>query len=147
LKLLQQLARDVVAAASEASLRSGVFQKLPPCLVSLVGIEACASSHYWARELQALGHRVLPGRPSPAWFFALSLGTNTAAYVWSVNRRLAAALRCKEDDYGQSSLLVGYRAAQKGSGSKPAERRPWVVSFVVGILIALLIAAGAFIFW
>jgi hypothetical protein len=66
LKLLQQLARDVVAAASEASLRSGVFQKLPPCLVSLVGIEACASSHYWARELQALGHRVLPGRPSPA---------------------------------------------------------------------------------
>jgi transposase len=32
------------------------FQKLPSCLV---GIEACASSHYWSRELQALGHRVL----------------------------------------------------------------------------------------
>jgi transposase len=31
------------------------FQKLPPCLV---GIEACASSHYWARELQPLGHTV-----------------------------------------------------------------------------------------
>jgi transposase len=31
------------------------FEKLPPCLV---GIEACATSHYWARELQALGHRV-----------------------------------------------------------------------------------------
>jgi transposase len=31
------------------------FQKLPPCLV---GIEACASSHYWSRELQALGHTV-----------------------------------------------------------------------------------------
>jgi transposase len=30
------------------------FQKLPPCLV---GIEACAPSHYWSRELQALGHR------------------------------------------------------------------------------------------
>ena len=27
------------------------FQKLPPCLV---GIEACASSHHWSRELQAL---------------------------------------------------------------------------------------------
>jgi transposase len=26
------------------------FQKLPPCLI---GIEACASSHYWSRELQA----------------------------------------------------------------------------------------------
>ena len=32
-----------------------LFQKLPPCLV---GIEACASSHYWSRELQALGHTV-----------------------------------------------------------------------------------------
>ncbi len=31
------------------------FQKLPPCLV---GIEACASAHYWSRELQALGHTV-----------------------------------------------------------------------------------------
>jgi transposase len=31
------------------------FQKLPRCLI---GIEACASSHYWSRELQALGHRV-----------------------------------------------------------------------------------------
>src|SRR3977135_4299051 len=31
------------------------FQKLPPCLV---GIEACASSHHWSRELGALGHTV-----------------------------------------------------------------------------------------
>src|SRR6202453_1764360 len=35
------------------------FQKLPPCLV---GIEACASSHHWSRELQAFGHivRLMP---------------------------------------------------------------------------------------
>src|SRR6202162_5576485 len=31
------------------------FEKLPSCLV---GIEACASSHHWSRELQALGHSV-----------------------------------------------------------------------------------------
>jgi transposase len=31
------------------------FQKLPSCLI---GIEACASSHHWSRELQALGHTV-----------------------------------------------------------------------------------------
>jgi len=31
------------------------FEKLSPCLV---GIEACASSHHWSRELQALGHSV-----------------------------------------------------------------------------------------
>ena len=31
------------------------FQKLPSCLI---GMEACASSHHWSRELQALGHTV-----------------------------------------------------------------------------------------
>jgi transposase len=31
------------------------FQKLPPCVV---GMEACASSHYWGREIAALGHDV-----------------------------------------------------------------------------------------
>jgi transposase len=31
------------------------FEKLPRCLV---GIEACASSHHWSRELKALGHTV-----------------------------------------------------------------------------------------
>jgi transposase len=43
------------------------FHKLPPWLV---GIEACASAHYWSRELQALGHtvRVIPAayvKPTP----------------------------------------------------------------------------------
>jgi transposase len=31
------------------------FRKRPPCLV---GMEACASAHYWAREIAALGHDV-----------------------------------------------------------------------------------------
>src|SRR5437667_8960116 len=31
------------------------FEKLQPCLV---GIEACATSHHWSRELTALGHTV-----------------------------------------------------------------------------------------
>ena len=31
------------------------FQSLTPCLV---GMEACATAHYWARELSALGHTV-----------------------------------------------------------------------------------------
>lgn len=44
--LRKQLKRDQVAP---------FFANLPPCLV---GIEACASSHHWARKLQALGHTV-----------------------------------------------------------------------------------------
>lgn len=31
------------------------FNKLPPCLV---GMEACGTSHHWARELTGLGHEV-----------------------------------------------------------------------------------------
>ena len=37
------------------------FSKLPACLV---GMEACATSHHWARELQKMGHdvRLMPPR-------------------------------------------------------------------------------------
>lgn len=38
------------------------FAQLPPCLV---GFEACAGSHYWARELIKLGHEVR--LISPQW--------------------------------------------------------------------------------
>src|SRR5207342_449572 len=31
------------------------FKKLPSCLV---GVEACATSHHWSRQLRALGHTV-----------------------------------------------------------------------------------------
>jgi transposase len=43
---------------SKAVRRSGFLQllsKFPPCLI---GMEACASSHHWARELVKLGHQV-----------------------------------------------------------------------------------------
>lgn len=50
-----------VDAAGEVVIRRQVrraqlllfFAKQPPCLV---GMEACASAHHWARELSALGH-------------------------------------------------------------------------------------------
>src|SRR5215472_15807359 len=40
------------------------FEKLPSCLI---GIEACASSHHWSRELQGLGHtvRLISGAMKP----------------------------------------------------------------------------------
>jgi len=45
-------------AARKTLRRSQVlsfFSKLPPCLV---GIEACGTSHYWAREIARFGHEV-----------------------------------------------------------------------------------------
>ena len=38
------------------------FEKLPPCLV---GMEACGSSHHWAREIRKFGHEV---RLIPAFY-------------------------------------------------------------------------------
>lgn len=37
------------------------FQRLPSCLI---GMEACASAHYWARELRKFGHKVRLMQPS-----------------------------------------------------------------------------------
>src|SRR5262252_7556746 len=42
------------------------FAKLAPCLI---GMEACASTHYWARELKKLGHnvRLMPAKDVKAY--------------------------------------------------------------------------------
>ena len=42
------------------------FASLPPCLI---GMEACATAHYWARELTKLGHevRLMPAKDVKAY--------------------------------------------------------------------------------
>src|ERR1700758_3786035 len=42
------------------------FEAVPPCLV---GMEACATAHYWARELTKLGHqvRLMPAKDAKAY--------------------------------------------------------------------------------
>src|SRR5262249_47596844 len=52
------------------------FAKLAPCLI---GMEACASVHYWARELKKLGHNVrLPAKDVMAY---VKRGKNDAIYA------------------------------------------------------------------
>ena len=53
----------------------GFFEKLGPCLV---GIEACATAHYWGREIAALGHevRLMPAHYVKAY---VKRGKNDAA--------------------------------------------------------------------
>ena len=45
---------------------STVGASLPPCLI---GMEACATAHYWARELTKLGHeaRLMPAKDVKAY--------------------------------------------------------------------------------
>ena len=45
----------VVQRRLRRSQVAGFFAKLPP---ARIGIEACGSAHYWARELSTLGHEV-----------------------------------------------------------------------------------------
>ena len=47
--------KPVVRKALRRAQVLAFFAKLPPCLV---GIEACGTSHHWARELIKLGHNV-----------------------------------------------------------------------------------------
>ena len=51
--------RVVVAKAIRRNKLLEFFASLPPCLI---GLEACGSAHYWARELIKLGHdaRMMP---------------------------------------------------------------------------------------
>jgi transposase len=61
--------RDEKVAVRKQLRRSqviGFFQNLAPCLV---GLEACATSHYWARELTKLGHevRLMPAKDVKAY--------------------------------------------------------------------------------
>ena len=53
----------------------GYFAKLAPCRV---GLEACATAHFWARELRRLGHevRLIPPQYVKAY---LKRGKNDAA--------------------------------------------------------------------
>jgi transposase len=63
------------------------FEKLAPCLI---GIEACASSHHWSRQLQAFGHivRLMP----PAY-----LGLHIRAPILPIVHPLPAATICNRN--------------------------------------------------
>jgi len=58
--------------------------RLAPCRV---GMEACGSSHYWARELRAMGHDVVLIAPAYAKPY-VKRGKNDAADAAAISRRM-----------------------------------------------------------
>ena len=82
-----------VDAAGKAVLRRNLqrsevlafFKALPSCLV---GIEACGTAHYWAREIRELGHEV---RLMPPSYVAPWLTKRRGSYglCWCVEKPIA----------------------------------------------------------
>ncbi len=59
---VDEAGRPVLRRALRRAQVLPFFAKLPPCLI---GMEACGTSHHWARELTRLGHQVrLSRRPT-----------------------------------------------------------------------------------
>ena len=84
------------------------FEKLPPCLV---GMEACGSSHYWARQLRKLGHDV---RLIPAMYVkpyvkrGKSDAVDAAAICEAVTRPIMRFVAIKSEE--QQGVLFLHRA-------------------------------------
>ena len=93
--------------------RSGVidfFAELAPCLV---GIEACASAHYWARELTQLGHKVKLMPPAYVKAYVKRNKNDAAdaeAICEAVTRPSMRFVPIK--DANQQSVLMLHRARQ-----------------------------------
>lgn len=86
------------------------FENLPPCLV---GMEACASSHYWARELTKLGHDVRLMAPSyvkPYVKRGKSDAADAEAICEAVTRPTMRTVPIKSED--QQALLSQHRARE-----------------------------------
>jgi transposase len=86
------------------------FASLPPCLI---GMEACATAHFWARELRALGHevRLMPPQYVKAY---VKRGKNdaadAAAICEAVTRPSMRVVPVKTEQ--QQSALMMHRARE-----------------------------------
>lgn len=86
------------------------FAQLRPCLV---GMEACGSAHYWARELRALGHDVrliAPQFVAPYRKNDKNDGNDAEAICEAVGRPHMRFVPVK--DVGQQAVLTVHRARQ-----------------------------------
>ena len=81
------------------------FQKLSPCLV---GIEACATSHHWSRQLKALGHtvRLMPPSYVKAYLKRSKNDANDAAAICEAVTRPSMRFVPTKSEQQQSGLML-----------------------------------------
>ena len=86
------------------------FQRLPSCLI---GMEACASAHFWARELAKFGHEVRLMQPSYVKGYVKRGKTDAAdavAICEAVSRPSMRFVPVKSED--TQALLLTHRARE-----------------------------------
>src|SRR5262249_8824193 len=95
------------------------ISRLPPCLV---GLEACATAYYWARELRALGHEV---RLMPAQYVKAYIKRNkhdaadAEAICEAVQRPTMRFVPVKTAD--QQAAVLLHRGRERSEARMPAE--------------------------
>lgn len=88
----------------------GTFANMEPCAV---GIEACAGSHYWARELRALGHdvKLIAAQHTRAFVTGNKNDTNDAAAIAEARSR-ASTKYVPVNTTAQQDLQMLHRSRQ-----------------------------------
>ncbi len=106
------------------------FARLPPCLI---GMEACATAHYWARALRQLGHdvRLIP----PAY---------ARAHVQRNQNDVADAAAICEAVSRPSMRLVAIKSAQQQAATGIHKIREMLINHVRGLMaeFGIVVAEG-----
>src|SRR5215467_12485480 len=106
------------------------FRKIPPCLV---GMEACGTAHYWAREISKLGHTVRLMPPSYVKGYvkrSKSDAADAAAVCEAVTRPSMRFVPIKSAD--QQALLMLHRTRdllirQRTQARLYPQKHPWIM--------------------
>src|SRR5205823_902575 len=132
-----------VDAAGECVLRKRLrrgqvisfFAQLPRCLV---GIEACATAHYWARELQAAGHevRLMPAQYVKAYVKRNKTDAADAEAICEAVRRALAT----QVELAQAAVAKVEKELTAWHRSNPLSQRLATIPGI-GPIIATAIAA------
>src|SRR2546429_7748206 len=91
----------------------GFFSRLPRCVV---GLEACATAQYWARELQAVGHevRLMPAQYVKAYVKRNKNDAADAEAICEAGRRPSMGFVAIKTGEPQAALLLDPGRARQG---------------------------------